>query len=109
MLFGMSLIYGITGTTNSPRSRSAWPHPVLRSIAVLSVFFVVVGSASRSRRSLPVVGARHLRGVARPGGRLPLRGLEDRRVRGLLQIMFIASTASPTSGVRSLLPWRSSR
>src|SRR6266700_4918689 len=44
MLFGMSLIYGITGTTNLAEiALRLAATPVLRSIAVLSVFFVVVG------------------------------------------------------------------
>ena len=44
MLFGMSLIYGVTGTTNLAEIAAKLAGtPVLRSIAVLSIFFVVVG------------------------------------------------------------------
>ena len=44
MLFGMSLVYGVTGTTNLAQiSAHLAATPVLRSIAVLAVFFVVVG------------------------------------------------------------------
>jgi len=44
MLYGMSLVYGITGTTNLTRIGLVLSaQPVFRSIAVLSVFFIIVG------------------------------------------------------------------
>lgn len=44
MLFGMSLIYGITGSTDLQAiSRALASNVVLQPIAVLSVFFIIVG------------------------------------------------------------------
>lgn len=44
MLYGMSLVYGVTGTTNlSQIATSLSQSPPLQSLAILAVFFVVVG------------------------------------------------------------------
>jgi NADH-quinone oxidoreductase subunit N len=44
MLYGMSLIYGVTGTTNLAEiSAFLAGHAVFKSIAILSIFFIVVG------------------------------------------------------------------
>ena len=91
-LFGMSLVYGITGTTNlaeiAIRLQTA---PILRSIAVLSVFFVVVGFGFKisafpfqwwvpdTYEGSPVPVAAFLSVASKTAGFV-----------GLLQIMFIA-------------------
>lgn len=44
MLYGMSLVYGITGTTNLAQIATVLAAaPPLREVAILSVFFVIVG------------------------------------------------------------------
>ena len=92
MLFGMSLIYGITGTTNLAEiALRLAATPVLRSIAVLSVFFVVVGFGFKisafpfqwwvpdTYEGSPVPVAAFLSVASKTAGFV-----------GLLQIMFIA-------------------
>src|SRR3989440_1885566 len=93
MLFGMSLIYGITGTTNLAEiAIRLQTMPILRPVAVLSVFFVVVGFGFKisafpfqwwvpdTYAGSPVRAGAFLAGASKPAGFV-----------GLLQIMFIAS------------------
>lgn len=93
MLFGMSLIYGITGTTNLTEiaSRLQGPPPPVRSLALLSIFFVVVGFGFKisafpfqwwvpdTYEGSPVPVAAFLSVASKTAGFV-----------GLLQIMFIA-------------------
>ena len=84
MLYGMSLLFGVSGTTiladdgAGPRrgrqldadhhARHRADHRRLRLQGV--------------RRAVPHLGARHLRGRPHAGHGLPLRALQDRRLRG---------------------------
>jgi len=92
MLFGMSLIYGVTGTTNLAEiAVHLGAVPVLRSIAVLSIFFIVVGFGFKisafpfqwwvpdTYEGSPVPVAAFLSVASKTAGFV-----------GLLQIMFIA-------------------
>jgi NADH-quinone oxidoreductase subunit N len=93
MLFGMSLVFGITGTTDLAEIAGrlqTGPQPV-RSLAILSVFFVIVGFAFKvsafpfqwwvpdTYEGAPVPVAAFLSVASKTGGFV-----------GLLQIMFIA-------------------
>ena len=85
MLYGMSLIYGLTGTTRldaiaqslsniDAAARRRW-----RSAAIL---FVVIGFAFKvSRGAVPVLGAGHVRGRAGAGGGVPGGRVQRGRVR----------------------------
>lgn len=92
MLFGMSLIYGITGTTDLAKiSTVLAATPVFRSIAVLSIFFIIVGFGFKisafpfqwwvpdTYEGSPVPVAAFLSVASKTAGFV-----------GLLQVMFIA-------------------
>ncbi|MEO7803717.1 MAG: NADH-quinone oxidoreductase subunit N [Actinomycetota bacterium] len=92
MLYGMSLIYGVTGTTNLQAiSAVLTAEPVLRSISVLSIFFIIVGFGFKisafpfqwwvpdTYEGSPVPVAAFLSVASKTAGFV-----------GLLQIMFIA-------------------
>lgn len=92
MLFGMSLVYGITGTTNLQEIAAVLSlQPIFRSIAVLSIFFIVVGFGFKvsafpfqwwvpdTYEGSPVPVAAFLSVASKTAGFV-----------GLLQIMFIA-------------------
>ena len=82
MLYGMSLIFGVTGSTmlsehlgvrQRPRHHAAAPRrglPVARRVRVQG-----------QRGAVPLLGARHLRGRAHAGHRVPVGRVEGRRVR----------------------------
>ena len=85
MLYGMSLLYGVTGSTRARRHRrQARRRPRRRRPAHHA------GHRVRDRRlrlqgvgrAVPHLGARHLRGRAHPGHRVPRRRVEGRRLRG---------------------------
>jgi NADH-quinone oxidoreductase subunit N len=93
MLFGMSLIFGITGTTDLAgiAAKLAGGTAPVRSLAILSIFFVIVGFAFKisafpfqwwvpdTYEGSPVPVASFLSVASKTGGFV-----------GLLQIMFIA-------------------
>jgi NADH-quinone oxidoreductase subunit N len=92
MLFGMSFIYGLTGSTNlSSISRSLAAGPRLDAIAVLSIFFIIVGFGFKTSvfpfqwwvpdtyEGSPVPVAAFLSVASKTAGFV-----------GLLQIMFLA-------------------
>ena len=84
MLFGMSLIYGVTGgeDRSSPRSPRALDGVTgeMETLAFAAILFVVVGLRVQGVGvPVPVLGARHLRGLAGAGRRVPGGGLERRR------------------------------
>lgn len=92
MLFGMSLVYGITGTTNLQEIATVLSlQPIFRSVAVLSIFFIVVGFGFKvsafpfqwwvpdTYEGSPVPVAAFLSVASKTAGFV-----------GLLQIMFIA-------------------
>ena len=85
MLYGMSLIYGITGATQPVRDRRvarAGSTGRQETLALASILFVVVGFAFKvSRGAVPVLGPRHLRGRARAGRGVPGDRVEGGRLR----------------------------
>ena len=85
MLYGMSLIYGVTGTTVlADDRRAAWTAASATTpVVTLGIVFVLVGFGFKvSAVPVPQLGARHLRGRAHPGHRVPLGGVEGGRLRG---------------------------
>ena len=84
MLYGMSIVYGDTGTTllsgifRSPRQ--AGHHVPLLAVAI---FMTIAGFAFKVERgAVPLLDARHLRGRADTRHHLLVGGVEGRRVRG---------------------------
>ncbi len=85
MLFGFSLLYGMTGTTKIAGIASA----ALANFApatVVALIFVIAGFAFKmASGSLPHVGSRHLRGCALPGFRNARSRLQEDGVCSSLQ------------------------
>ena len=83
MLYGMSLIFGVTGSTLLVRhlartSARTAPTPLL----AVAIFLSLVGFAFKVERgAVPLLGARHLRRRAHAGHRVPVGRVEGRRVR----------------------------
>ena len=83
MLYGMSLVFGVTGATTladdlaSTSARNDAP-----ALLTVGVFLTLVGFAFKVERgAVPLLGARHLRGRAHAGHRVPVGGVEGRRLR----------------------------
>ena len=104
MLFGMSLIYGVTGGATQLNEIAAQLARVpgdQEQLALAAILFVVVGSRSRSARCPSSLGTGHVRGRAGacggvPGGRLGggrVRGAAPAHVRGLHRPERVLGTA----------------
>jgi hypothetical protein len=77
MLYGMSLFYGVAGTTLLTGVADAVTKSGNVPIISLAVVFIIVGFAFKvSAVPVPHLGTRHLRGRAHAGDRLPVRGVE---------------------------------
>ena len=113
MLYGMSLVFGDDrlhaadrdrrvrrerGTSTAARSRSA-------------IFLTLVGFAFKVERgAVPLLGARHLRGRAHAGHRVPVGRVEGRRVRRPAHIIYFGFFPSPRHrGSRCSGCWRRRR
>ena len=91
LLYGMSLLYGATGIDQADRHRPP------RSTATNVLLDAGRGRGVHHRRlrlqgvgrAVPPVGARHLRRCADAGDRVLLGGLEGRRFRGLMTLIFV--------------------
>ncbi len=84
MLYGMSLLYGVTGIDAAGRHRRA-PIAAMESVPAPHARHRVRDHRLRLQglgRAVPHLGARHLRGCADTGHRLPGRGVEGGRFRG---------------------------
>ena len=82
MLYGMSLVFGLTGSTLPRDIVGAAPDPARRQLLIVAV----VPHARRvrvqdQRGAVPLLGPGHLRGRAHPGHRVPLGRLEGGRLR----------------------------
>jgi hypothetical protein len=94
MLYGMSLLFGVAGEHPAHRDRRGHrhlageprDHPRHR-VRRHRLRLQGVGGA------VPHLGARHLRGRAHPGHRVPRGGLQGRRVRGPAQLVFVGFPA----------------
>ena len=85
MLYGMSLIYGLTGCARAARDRRQARRADRAERDAGAGGDPVRGGRVRVQglgRAVPVLGAGHLRGLARAGRRVPGGGLGGRRVRG---------------------------
>ena len=85
MLYGMSLIYGVTGTTLLAEIGAKVGGDLGDGEPIVTLGIVFVHRRLRLQGlggAVPHLGARHLRGRAHPGHRVPGRGLEGRRLRG---------------------------
>ena len=86
MLYGMSLIYGLTGAHAARRDRGrARQGDGLEPGVARAGRDLVRGRGLRlqgERLPVPVLGPRHVRGLAGAGGRLPGGGLQRGRLRG---------------------------
>ncbi len=82
MLYGFSLIYGVTGSTKlSEISAYMSQHGTLPLVAV-AIFLSLVGFAFKVERgAVPLLGARHLRGSTHPGDRVLVGRVQGRRFR----------------------------
>ena len=84
MLYGMSLLYGLTGSTllsdiGAGRGRLAHHRPARHPGHRVRDHRLRLQGVGRA---VPLLGARHLRGRTHPGHRVPRRGLQGGRVRG---------------------------
>ena len=84
MLYGMSLLYGVTGHDAADRHRrSLGGARATTAISPLGIVFVIVGLRLQGvGGALPHLGARHLRGRADTHHRLLVGGVEGGRLRG---------------------------
>ena len=84
LLYGMSLLYGATGSTQAHRHRRVARRRTMRSaLEVVAIVFVLCGFGFKiSAVPFHTVGARHLRGRTHAGHRVLLGGLEGGRFRG---------------------------
>ena len=113
MLYGMSLIFGVdrrdAALATSPTASSTARHdaaargrhlPDPRRVRVQG-----------QRGAVPLLGARHLRGRAHAGHRVPLGGVEGRRVRRPAQhhLLRLLGTVAATRGGRCSGPRRARR
>ena len=81
MLYGMSFVYGMANSTvlTDISRYAATNTPALFAAAI---FLTLVGFAFKVERgAVPLLGARHLRGRADAGHRVPLGRVEGRRLR----------------------------
>ena len=100
MLYGMSLLYGVTGSTAAHRHRrdsSTGPRPPRRSSRSAIVFVHRRLRVQGVGGAVPHVGARHLRGRADAGHRVPVGRVEGGRLRraaaaGLRRVLRPAAT-----------------
>ena len=82
LLYGMSLLYGATGSTLLTDIGAAVADGDLIGLEVVAVAFVIAGFALQGvGGAVPHVGARHVRGRADAGHRVPVGGVEGGRVR----------------------------
>ena len=83
MLFGLSLVYGVTGQVHLARIATALDDPAAASRSCCSAStLALAGLRLQGRRgALPLLGAGHLPGCAGPGRRLPLGGVQGGRLR----------------------------
>ena len=82
LLYGMSLLYGATGSTLLTDIGASLADGDLIGLEVVAVVFVIAGLRLQGvGGAVPHVGAGHVPGRAHPGDRLPLGVGEGRRVR----------------------------
>ena len=83
MLYGMSFIFGFSGSTLlADIAVAVAARPRRPSLLVVAIFLTLVGFAFKiSAVPVPLLGARHLRGRAHSGHRVPLGVVEGRRLR----------------------------
>ena len=82
LLYGMSLLYGATGSTLLTDIGAAVTDRDLTGLEVVAIAFVIAGFALQGLGgAVPHLGARHLRGRADAGHRVPVGGLQGGRLR----------------------------
>ena len=84
MLYGMSLIYGLTGATRLDAIARGLANidAAKETLAFCAILFVVIGLRVQGLGgALPVLGARYVRGSARSRGGVPGRRLQRSRIR----------------------------
>ena len=104
MLYGMSFIFGITGSTKlseisayvGSHGNGATAHgrdlPVAHRVRVQG-----------QRRAVPLLGARHLRRRTHAGDRVPVGGVEGRRLRRARSTSSTSGSTGPTAAAPT--PW----
>jgi len=58
LLYGISMVYGASARSTSPRQRDPARHDTDRTVLVFGLVFVVIGIAFSSRSAFPHVGLR---------------------------------------------------
>ena len=107
MLYGMSLIFGFTGSTRLSEISEFVSTEGTKPLLTIAIFLTLVGFAFKVERgAVPLLGAGHLRGCADSGHRVPLRRVQGRRFRRppqhhLLRLLRHAEARARTCGGRS--------
>ena len=82
MLYGMSLLFGLTGSTLLREIAVAVGRVPQTELLIVAIVLTLVGFGVQGQRgAVPLLGPRHLRGRAHPGHRVPVGVVEGRRLR----------------------------